>query len=239
VVALDDDTGAAGNNLAGVSFALAAPIDGIQANGTATTPFTGGADVEGNEEFRMRVLAAYQQPASGGNEADYIRWALAVPGVTRAWVARNGFGTGTVVVYIMLDDANAAEEGFPQGTDGVAADEPRGVAATGDQLTVADAIYPQQPVTALVYVVSPLADEIDFTITGLTHASTATRAQIAAAISDVFFRSGTPGGTIALSDINSAIGAISGTSGFVITSPAANIQCGTGALPVLGNVTYP
>jgi uncharacterized phage protein gp47/JayE len=238
VTALDDETGAAGNNLAGVGFALGAPIDGIQANGSASTAFTGGADVEGNEEYRARVLAVYQQPASGGNQADYIRWATAVPGVTRAWVTPNGMGTGTVVVYVMFDDANAAEGGFPQGTDGVAADEPRGVTATGDQLTVADAIYPQQPVTALVYAVSPLADAINFTITGLTQASSTTRAQIAAAITDVFFRNGTPGGTIALSDINTAIGAIAGTSGFVITVPNSNIQCPVGALPVLGTVTY-
>jgi uncharacterized phage protein gp47/JayE len=238
VTALADETGAAGNNLAGVGFALGTPIDGIQANGTALTPFTGGADVENNEDFRMRVLAAYQTPPSGGALNDYIQWALAVPGVTRAWCVPNGYGTGTVVVFIMLDDANAAEGGFPQGTDGVASDEPRGVTATGDQLTVANAIYPQQPVTALVYAVSPLSDVINFTITGLTHATTATRAAIAAAITDVFFRTGKPGGTIALSDINSAIAAISGTSGFVITAPAANIVCGTGALPVLGTVTY-
>lgn len=238
VTALDDTTGSAGNNLAGVAFSLASPINGIQANGSASTPFTGGADVEQNEPYRMRVLAAYQQPPSGGNLNDYIQWALAVPGVTRAWCTPNGYGTGTVVVYIMLDDANAAEGGFPQGSNGVAADEPRGVAATGDQLTVANAIYPQQPVTALAYVVSPLHDVINFTITGLTSASTSTRSQIAAAITDVFFRTGEPGGTIALSDINSAIASVPGTSGFVITSPTANIVCPTGALPVLGTVTY-
>ena len=85
-------------------------------------------------------------------EMDYATWAISVPGVTRAWCLRNGYGAGTVVVYIMLDAAQAGHDGFPVGQDGVATDEPRGVPAVGDQLTVANALYPLQPVTALVYV---------------------------------------------------------------------------------------
>jgi uncharacterized phage protein gp47/JayE len=46
-----------------------------------------------------------------------------VPGVTRAWCAPNGFGSGTVVVYTMWDSAEAAHNGFPQGTDGVSQNE--------------------------------------------------------------------------------------------------------------------
>jgi uncharacterized phage protein gp47/JayE len=238
VTALDNATGAQGNALSGTLFSLSMPITGVQANGSASTAFTGGADVEDQELYRARVLAAYQQPPAGGAQSDYINWALAVPGVTRAWVTPNGYGTGTVVVYVMLDQANAASGGFPQGSNGVAAKEPRGTAATGDQLTVANAIYPVQPVTALVYAVSPTQQLVNFTITGLSTATTTTRNAIAAAIKDVFFRMGTPGGMIMLSDINSAIAAIPGTSGFVITVPAANIQCTTGALPVLGTITY-
>jgi uncharacterized phage protein gp47/JayE len=45
-------------------------------------------------------------------------------------------------------------------------------------------------------------------------------------------------GAVALSYIESAIAAISGTAGFVITSPTANIQGTTGQLPVLGTITW-
>jgi uncharacterized phage protein gp47/JayE len=238
VTALDNATGSQGNALAGTLFSLSMPINGIQGNGTATTAFTGGADVEDLDDYRDRVLGGYQQPPAGGDQSDYVNWALAVPGVTRAWCTPNGYGTGTVVVYVMLDQVNAANGGFPQGNNGVAAKEPRGTAATGDQLTVANAIYPVQPVTALVYAVAPVQQTINFTITGLTTASTTTRNAISAAIKDVFFRTGAPGGVIYLSDIDSAIAAVPGTAGFVVTVPAANIQLTTGALPVLGTVTY-
>ncbi|WP_227459322.1 baseplate J/gp47 family protein [Cupriavidus pauculus] len=239
VQATANDTGAAGNCENGTMMSLASPIPGIQSNGSVSSPFTGGADVEDDDTYRERVLEAYQESPAGGDEADYIRWAKGVAGVTRAWVARNGFGAGTVVVYIMLDLANAGSGGFPIGTDGVATAETRsGVKATGDQLRVANALYAVQPVTALVYAVSPIQDSINFTISGLTGANAATKQAISDAISDVFFRNGAPGGTVYLSDIESAIGAISGTAGFVITSPAGNIMSATGHLSVLGTVTY-
>jgi uncharacterized phage protein gp47/JayE len=238
VSALDNATGAQGNCVAGVGFALAIPVNGLMANGSASTAFTGGADVEDNDTYRQRILDAYQQPPAGGNENDYENWALAVPGVTRAWCTPNGMGTGTVVVYVMLDEANASNGGFPQGSNGCATNETRGITATGDQLTVANAIYPVQPVTALVYACAPGQQLVNFTITGLKNASSTTLAAVDAAIDDVFFREGQPGGTIDLSEINSAIAAVSGTAGFVITVPTANIVCGTGALPVTGTITY-
>ncbi|PLP96977.1 baseplate J/gp47 family protein [Cupriavidus pauculus] len=238
VEAMANDTGAAANCALGTQFSLASPIPGIQSNGSASSPFTGGADVEENDAYRARVLEAYQESPAGGNEADYIRWAKGVAGVTRAWVARNGFGAGTVVVYVMLDLANAESGGFPIGTDGVATAETRSaVKATGDQLRVANALYSLQPVTALMYAVAPIRDNINFTITGYSGASAATKKSISDAISDVFFRNGAPGGTVNLSDIESAIWAVPGTAGFVITLPTGNITSATGHLPVLGTVT--
>lgn len=239
VAVVDQATGARGNCAAGTVMALSTPIDGVQANGSAATAFTGGADVELEDDFRLRVLDAYQSPAEGGNADDYVKWAKEVPGVTRAWVTRNGFGAGTVVVYTMFDQANSAGGGFPVGSDGVATLESRsGVKATGDQLTVADAIFPKQPVTALVYCVSPVASPVNFTITGLASASSATRAAILVAIADVMFRKGVPGGTINLSDIDSAIAAVPNTAGFVITVPSANVVAAAGHLLTVGAITY-
>jgi uncharacterized phage protein gp47/JayE len=236
--------GSAGNCASGTAMTLGTAITGIQSGGTASATFTGGADVENNTAFSARVLAAFQASPQGGAKADYKNWALAVPGVTRAWVAPNGFGTGTVVVYFMMDNSESAFNGFPQGTNGVSANDqgpggiPRGTVATGDQLTVANAIITLQPVTALVYACAPIANTVNFTISGLTSSNTTTRSAIAAAISGVFLSNGSPGGTINLSDIESAIAAVPGTAGFVITSPVGNITNATGNLPVLGTVTY-
>src|SRR5260363_7449 len=212
-------SGAAGNTPVGTPMTLGTAIAGVQSNGLVHTPLTGGTDLESDDSLRRRMLAAYQQPPQGGSQTDYVQWALQVEGVTRAWCAPQGFGIGTVVVYIMCDQSQAEQAGFPQGEDGVAQDEPRGVAASGDQLRVANHLYVLQPVTALVYVVSPLAHRVDVEISGLPNAAPEIREAIAAAIRAVFSREGQPGRPVYLSSIESAIAAIAGTAGFIIPSP--------------------
>ncbi len=231
-------TGAFGNCAAGTQFTLGSAVEGISPVGTAATAFTGGADLELDDSLRSRMLLAYQTTPQGGASTDYVEWAREVPGVTRAWCTPNGMGAGTVVIRFMKDVAEAASGGFPQGTNGVATAETRDTAATGDQLAVANYIFPKQPVTALVYAVAPGANMVNFSISGLTGASAALQASIASAITGVFEQYGEPGGTIDLSYIESAIAAVAGTPGFVITSPAGNIVSPTGDLPVLGTVTY-
>jgi len=248
--------GSAGNADPGTTVALGVAVSGLQSSGTITATVASGADLEDNDDLRTRMLAAYQNTPQGGDLNDYIGWALAVPGVTRAWCAPNGFGAGTVVIYTMWDSAEAAHNGFPQGTDGCSQYDkgpggiPRGTVATGDQLVVADSLVNEQPVIALVYSCAPLANNLTFTISGLVSASAGTKAAISAAIADVLFRNGDPrAGTINRSDIESAIASVSGTSGFVITlvqgvvgatttTYPGNITSGFGQLPVLASVNY-
>lgn len=231
-------TGAWGNMAAGSVLTLAASIDGINSNGTTGT-WTGGADIETDDSLKARMLERYQNPPHGGAAADYVAWAEEVPGVTRAWCVPNGAGAGTVQVFVMLDETESAHGGFPQGTDGVATLELRGTPATGDQLAVANHIYSLRPVTALVSVYAPGAYTQNFTITGLASADPSVRTNVTSAISGVLRQYGELGGTVALSLIESEIAAVAGTSGFVITSPTANITAGAGQIPVLGTVTYP
>lgn len=256
VTIIADAAGSAGNADAGTNVSLSVAVDGIQQGGAITGTVSAGADIEDNDDLRSRMLDAYQNPPQGGDSADYVQWALAVAGVTRAWCAPNGFGAGTVVVYTMWDSAEAAHNGFPQGTDGVSQNDkgpggtPRGVVASGDQLVVADSIVTKQPVTALVYSCAPIANNLTITLSGLTSATTATRAAISSAIADVLFRNGDPrAGTINRDDISAAIRSVSATSGFLITliqgvvgasttTYAGNITSGFGQLPVLASVLY-
>jgi uncharacterized phage protein gp47/JayE len=239
-------TGAFGNCAVGTVMTLGTAIAGIQSTGSVTTAFVGGADVELDDSLRARMLQAYQNVPQGGAQQDYVTWALQVNGVTRAWCNPSGFGAGTVVVYAMLDVTEAANNGFPQGVNGVATLETRGIpTATGDQLNIANWIYPLRPATSLVYVCSPVQQVVNFSITGSAGFSSATRALIASAISGIFVLYGSPLSTVAgqngvidMSLINSAIGAISGTSGFVVTVPAGNIVGTTGQLPTLGTITW-
>lgn len=233
---LADVAGVTGNADAGTALTLASAVAGVQAVGSAATALAGGADVEADDDLRDRMLERYQEPPQGGAATDYVEWAKEVPGVSRAWCLPEGFGAGTVVVYVMLDDAEAANNGFPQGADGVAALETRGLPATGDQLTVANHIFDLQPVTALVYVVAPTAAPQAFTIHGVASEQ---QGAVSAAIADVFRREGSPvGGTVPLSHIEAAIIAVSGVDAFVITSPTSDIATAIGAIPIVGAITW-
>ena len=237
----DDVTGggASGNADAGTILTLDVNVAGIENQVTLLVAATGGADIEDEEDFRSRGLLAFQNPPQGGSDADYKSWALAVSGVTRAWVKRRLNGAGTVGVYIMCD--NNSNGGFPVGTDGVSQLEDWGaVKATGDQLAVADYIYPRQTDTAIVFVCSPIQKTINLVIAGLNDADSTTVAAIKTALTDLFFDAAQPDGTgiVYLSDINLAISNISGTTGYILNSPAANITFNTGEIPVLGTVSF-
>lgn len=256
VTIVADVAGTSGNADPGTVVSLGAAVDGIQTAGTVIGNVSAGADIEKDTDLRDRMLGAYQKPPQGGDLGDYVGWAKSVAGVTRAWCAPNGFGAGTVVVYTMWDNAEAGHGGFPQGTDGVSQFDkgpggiPRGTVATGDQLVVADSIVSEQPVTALVYSCAPIPNNLTITLSGLTSATTATRAAIFSAIADVLLRNGDPrAGTINRDDISAAIRSVAGTSGFLIsliqgvvgtttTTYPGNITSGFGQLPVLANVLY-
>ncbi len=235
--------GAAGNAAAGVTLSFGNPIAGLGAFVTAN-PITGGAEIETQDAFKARYLLAYAEPPAGGSATDYPQWALDVPGVTRAWCAPLGAGAGTVVVYTMWDVANAPLGGFPQGSDGVATDETRDAVAQGDQLTVANAIYPLRPVTALVYSVSPVAWPVPFVINNLGRAATpAIQALIEAALDAMFLRLGSPLGDAAAviypSAWEAAIGNVTGVGNFVVLAPAPTVPLipAAGSLAVRGTVT--
>ncbi|WP_241721843.1 baseplate J/gp47 family protein [Raoultella sp. HC6] len=239
----DDSTGGGsdGNADAGTILTLDANVSGIDNSLTLINPATGGTDIEGVEDFRQRGLLAYQNPPQGGSDADYKKWALAVSGVTRAWVKRRGMGVGSVVIYIMCDGNDATNNGFPTGTDGVSSLEDWGVIkATGDQGRVADYIYPLQADTAIIYVCSPIKKVVDLIISGIPNTDSDTIQAIKDAINLLFFENGNPDGNgkIYLSDINGALSQVEGSTGYVLESPAQNIILETGELPLLGEVNF-
>jgi uncharacterized phage protein gp47/JayE len=241
------DPGAAGNCPVGTVLTLGSNIAGIQSNSVVSTAVTGGADIETQDEFRSRMLQAYQQPPQGGAQADYVKWALAVPGVTRAWCQPLGMGAGSVTVFFMMDDVESAYGGFPQGTNGVATLETRASPATGDQLLLANNLFPQRPVTALVYAAAPVDDAIAFTFKNISDPTI--QAAVEAAIDDVFLTQGSVGGTIDLNtgeaggqvnliDLQAAVAAVPGFGDGVMVSPTDNIVAATGYLPTRGAMTW-
>ena len=93
------DPGITGNHAAGDLLSFVTAISGVDGSAVVVA-LDGGTDAETDDELRARVLRRIQQPPMGGAAYDYEAWALAVPGVTRAWASqRNGDRHGDGALY--------------------------------------------------------------------------------------------------------------------------------------------
>lgn len=185
----------------------------------------GGADEEGTEEVRARYLLRLREPPTGGSDQDYEAWALAVSGVTRAWVYRNELGLGTVVVRFVLDGDPVSI--FPD---------------AGDVAAVQAKLEAERPTTAEVTAVAPTNLAVAFTL-HIVPDNVDTRAAVAAELADLFKREAAPGngagqGTVLLSQIRTAIGTAAGVTDYALTVPAANVVPAVGELATVGVITW-
>ena len=76
------DAGASGNSEAGMQLTLVSPVVGVMSSAVAGE-LTGGADAEGDESLRERLLARQKNPPKAGTKADYVAWARQVPAGAR------------------------------------------------------------------------------------------------------------------------------------------------------------
>ena len=213
--------GAAGDAEAGQVLTLVSPISGVLAGATVVS-IAGGADVEGDDSLRERLLARIQAPPAGGAARDYVAWALAGhSAVTRAWVRPRASGLGTVTVYAMTDGAT-----------------PTGVPGQAVTSAIQSYIDARRPVTAVVTVVAPTAVPLALTIRSLTPDTTAIRAAIAAEIGDLLRRAGEPGGTIRISQIREAISGAEGETDHVLVTPTADVTHTAAQIATMGEITW-
>ena len=92
-----DETGSAGNVGANAIVFMALPPMRIVACANPE-PLTNGADEEGDDELRVRVLATYQRLANGANNAFYRQAAMSFNEVAAVTVLPKYKGVGTVGV---------------------------------------------------------------------------------------------------------------------------------------------
>ncbi len=212
-------TGAIGNRTAGQTLTLVSPVAGVQATALASE-LSGGSDVESDDLLRARLLARISMPPQGGSASDYLAWALAVPGVTRAWVSASELGPGTVVVRFVRDaDVSLIPD-------------------AGEVAAVQAYIDQRRPVTAAVTVLAPTSAPLNFTVSGLVPDTPALRAAVEAELADLVRREASPGGTLLLSRIRAAISATAGEADHTLVSPSANVVAGAGAITTMGTVTW-
>jgi uncharacterized phage protein gp47/JayE len=175
------DPGAAGNLVEGTPMDFVNPIPGIDTPAFVVS-LTGGTDIETDDELRFRVLQRIRQPPQGGAAHDYVRWALSVPGCTRAWCEPNEMGIGTVTVRVLFDDLRADDDGWPQEID---------------LIQVEDYIDTMRPVTVKdFWVLAPIKEFIDVHIALLNPDTPAVRASIESALQEMLYERAGPGQTI-------------------------------------------
>lgn len=215
------DPGAAGNLESGDTLSFVAAIAGVDGEATVIS-LTGGVDDETDEQLRARILQRIQNPAMGGAEADYVTWALAVPGVTRAWAAPEQ-GVGTITVRFLMDDLRASDDGWP---------------TPDDVLAVDTYIEKMRPVTVKdCYVLAPIKQFLDMTILNLERDDEATRAAIEQSIRDMLFDKAAPGQTIYRSWIETAISNAVGEDHHNLLFDDA-VMPAPGYMAVLGTILY-
>lgn len=214
-----ETAGLAGNTDAATSLSLVVTVGGLNSTATvATGGLTGGYDADTDAELLSRLLRRIQYSPQGGAAHDYVTWALAVPGVTRAWSYPLYLGPGTVGVSFVCDDDD--------------------IIPTAAKVAEVQAyIETVRPVTADVYVFAPLPSPINFTILPYPNTSDV-RAAITTSMVDMIFRTAEPGGTIYLSRIYEAISIASGESYCHLTSPVADVTQAAGRLATVGEITW-
>ncbi|MHC2894815.1 putative phage protein gp47/JayE [Bradyrhizobium barranii subsp. barranii] len=218
------DPGSIGNLPAGSTLSIFPPVPGIDTTATIVG-LTGGTDTETDEELRDRILRRIQQPPMGGAAYDYEAWALAVPGVTRAWAAPNQMGIGTVVVRFLMDDLRADNDGWPEPEDIIA---------------VADYIDYRRPVTVKdCYVVAPIKQFIDVVISQLTPETEEAKAEIEASIRTMLRAQAAPGATIYASWVSYAIMSAPHVVSFRLVTDGDYLMETPGHMAVLGSIHYP
>lgn len=231
-------SGPNGNAIAGTTLTLLNPITGVNSSANLVSAITNGSAMEPDDALRVRMKDAFRVRSVGGSAQDHVDWALGSNvGVTQAWCATTPVIPGQVVLYVMMD-RNNSYMGFPQGTNGLSPTDTRWTAATGDQLAVAKALDSSKPVTEMLYVSSPVRQNIDFKIT-MSGATSTIETAVQAALRNLLLERATPlGTTVTNTTLIAVIANAAGTSNFKLTSPTTDITTAIGYLPVLNSCTF-
>lgn len=216
------DGGQAGNLAAGETVTATNIVDGLDSLATVTE-LTGGSDEENDADLRMRVLKRIQEPPMGGCKTDYEEWALAVPGVTRAWCAPNEMGIGTVTIRFMCDDLRWEDNGLPNVDD------------INAVTTYLDTVRPVA--VKDIFIVAPIPFFVDIAITNLTLDNATVRQRIAFALMTMFDDKSVPGQTIYKSWVGEAISIATGEDHHDLQFENTPMPS-PGHLPMLGSLDY-
>lgn len=221
-----DEPGAAGNVASGDTLTLVSTVPGIQPNGV-TGSISGGADLEPVNQVLERLLFRKRNPPMGGAPHDYVAWCREVAGVTRAWCIDFYNGPSTVGYAFVFDDrANI----LPTATD-VSFMEAY-IYRHPDPSTGQDTGRPGG-IEAVNIVLSLLTTDLDITLTP----DTAELRQSVQTSIEGYFQTLSPGDTLLVSAIRTAIGSTEGVEDYTLDLNA-DVPSTTDQLHALGGITW-
>ena len=211
------EPGSGGNVAAGTVIRMAVAPAGVK---SCTNPaaFVGGADQEGDEALRIRVLDSFKRLPNGANAAFYERETMNFPGVAAAKAVGRARGIGTVDVYV------ATEAGLP-GAELLEAIE-------------AD-LQAKREIAVDVEVCAPQEQTVDVTVAiqaaeGYTYDQAEDEADAAIR---AHFTGDLLGKGVTLAELGHLLYSLESVSNYHFTAPAADVAAVVTALPRLGSLT--
>lgn len=217
VPACAEEKGTAGNVAAGSILAMAVAPVGV--SGCANpSPFTGGAEAEGDESLRGRIMETFQRLPNGANAAFYQQGALSFSDVAAAVVLPRRRGRGTVDVVVTIAD------GVPD-------------AALLEKLK--EWFDERREIAVDVLVRAPETSTVDVTLQvkaaeGESFAQAS--AQVKAAV-ESWFNGKRLGKNVLRAELGALAFGLEPVANCAVTEPAADVTVSEDVLPVLGTLT--
>lgn len=211
-------------------ISLQSALANIETDATVSSTKIEGENPEAEDDYRSRVVSAYQETPVSGNNPGYVALARTVAGVTRAWVTPGGMGEGTITVYIVEDNEtpiipNAAK-----------------IQELEDLLFLEGIAHDEK------FAAAPIPREINPEIS-ITPNTLAVRTAVSAELENLLLRQANVAGTfkevnvkndgvIKFSELNEAISIAPGEDDHVLTSPVTNVVPLDGELVILGTPIF-
>lgn len=223
-----EKTGLASNQDAGTSIKLDTQQTVDENLLVSYSGLAGGADDEGANDYRGRVIDAYQNPIALFNPAaisQQIRQEVA--NATRVWVKETFPEVGQVTIYFTTDNTGV----IPTGQD------------VNQAIAAVRAIKPSNTADSDIFLYAPNPDYVDFHFASLSPNTTKMREAITDRLKELFYTSAEVEKPLTSEQYRAKIQNTIDATGakveqYSLREPIGDINPGTGGIPVLRNITF-
>lgn len=225
---VSEGVGIGTNVESGARLTITSPISGVESGALVRfDAITGGANIEGDEALRGRILEARAAIEANFSADTIVLTAKNVPGVTRVSVRPATPEPGDVTIHFLRDgDVNI----IPSGVD---------VQAVRDQLL---AIIPGSMETSSLIVSAPTAVVQNFAFSAISPNTAAMRDAVRATLQAFFEENADIGQSISADVYRAAlIQTVTGSEqlqSFTLTEPSADIVMTADQIAILGDITF-